>query len=172
MIFETATAPKQFGLSLLFIAVTLLLPVTASYAEWIQAKPRGAMNDILVDTESNRLYISDDCAPLMQLKHLSGTTPRSLHQRQQDQLNGLENTANNSDQNSSSIRTNSQATTIAVLPPDPLNLTYLSQPKFDPLNRNTFNISINNTTIVLTNQHFRIKASIVGRYDRQPECGF
>ncbi len=156
----------------LFIAVTLLLPVTASYAEWIQAKPRGARNDILVDTDSSALYVSDDCAPLMQLKHLSGTKPRSLQQRQQEHSNGLENTTNNSDQNTSSINTNSQAARVAVPPRDPLNLTYLSQPKFDPLNRNTFNISINNTTIVLTNQHFRIKASIVGRYDRQPECGF
>jgi hypothetical protein len=163
---------KQFRLSLLFIAVTLLLPATASYAEWILAKPRGGKNNILVDTESNRLYVSDDCAPLMQLKHLSGTKPRSLQQRQQDHFNASENTSINADQNTSSSNTNSQPDRIAVSPRDPLNLTYLSQPKFDPLNRNTFNISINNTTIALTNQHFRIKASIVGRYDRQPECGF
>jgi hypothetical protein len=163
---------RQFKLSLLFIAVTLLLPVTASYAEWIQAKPRDAMRDILVDTDSGTLYVSDDCAPLMQLKHLSGSKPRSLQQRQQDHVNALENTSNNAAQNSSSINTDSQPARIAVPPRDPLNLTYLSQPKIDLLNRNTFNISINDSAIVLTNQHFRIKASIVGRYDRRPACGF
>ena len=54
---------------------------------------------------------------------------------------------------------------------DPLNLNYQTQPRFDPLNRNNFNISIDNNNIVLSSQHSQIKAKVRGRYDRRTECG-
>lgn len=170
------------------VAVVLLMPISVSHAEWIQAKVIGASNDIWVNTESNALYAGDSCSPLMKLKHLRGTKPRSLRQRRQAyvkrfgnnrnagkpvELDGAQGVGqtNIGNTNSALIGIDSQDARAAGAPPDPLNLSYQTQPEFDPLNRNQFNISINSNSIALTSQHARIKARISGRYDHRPECG-
>lgn len=118
----------------------------------------------------------------MQLKHLSGRKPRSLEQRQQafdstdNHVKQFDNTdTNNADQTNppnTQITNNFERpdASAAVLSPDPLNLNYQTQPIFDPLNRNLFNIRIDNTSITLINQHGTIKARIIGRYDRRAIC--
>jgi hypothetical protein len=154
-----------------FLVVVLLSPFSASHAEWIRAKPNGAGNDIWINTESNALYSGVNCRPLMKLKHLSGKKPRNLRQRQKARVKGFGNQANSGNSNSAQIGIDSQRVGAGVSL-DPLNLSYQTQPEFDPLNRNQFNISIKDNDIALTSRHSRIKARIYGRYDHRPECGF
>jgi hypothetical protein len=170
------------------VAVVLSVPIRASHAEWIKAKSIGANNHIWINTESNALFAGDSCSPLMKLKYLSGNKPRSLRQRQQIYRKRPGNNRNADKQvevsatqsfdqsnhrntNSAAVSDDNQDARAAITPLDPLNLSYQTQPKFDPLNRNQFNISINDNSIALTSQHSRIKARIIGRYDHRPECG-
>ncbi|MEE9345931.1 MAG: hypothetical protein V3U88_10030 [Methylococcales bacterium] len=170
------------------LAVVLFVPMRASHAEWIKARSIGASNHIWINTESNALFAGDSCRPLMKLKYLSGNKPRSLRQRQQIYRKRPGNNRNADKQvefaatqdfdqsnhrntNSAAIGVANQDARAAITPLDPLNLSYQTQPEFDPLNRNQFNISINDNSIALTSQHSRIKARIIGRYDRRSECG-
>jgi hypothetical protein len=171
-----------------FLLAAVLSPISASYAEWIQAKPIGASNDIWVNTESNALYSGDNCSPIMKLKHLSGSKPRTLRQRKhaylkrlgnhsnvgkQNQVNGANHaeTINNGNTVPSAVGINKQNARADGIPVDSLNLSYQSQPAYDPLNRNDFHVSIDNTSILLVSQHFKINARISGRYDHRPKCG-
>ncbi len=162
---------KQCRLTYFIVTVVLYIPISVSHAEWIQAKAIGASNDIWINTESNTLYSGDNCRPLMKLKHLSGKKPRSLRQRLKTRVKGLGNQTNSGNSNSAQIGIDSQNVG-AGASLDPLNLSYQTQPEFDPLNRNQFNISIKDNDIALTSRHSRIKARIYGRYDHRPECGF
>ncbi len=166
---------------LLFFLV-MYIPSSVIRAEWIEARLNAANNNIWINTDRDAIYVGNDCKPLMQLKHLSGRKPRSLEQRQQafnstgNDVKQFDNTdTNNADQINSPntpITNNFEHpdALAAVLSPDPLNLNYQTQPIFDPLNRNLFNIHIDNVSITLINQHSTIKARIIGRYDRRAIC--
>ncbi|MEE9426498.1 MAG: hypothetical protein V3V18_16180 [Methylococcales bacterium] len=174
--------------SIFFLLAAVLWPISASYAEWIQAKPIGASNDIWVNTESNALYSGDNCSPIMKLKHLRGSKPRTLRQRKQafakrlgrhsnaskqDQVKSANNAEQTKNGNAfpAVVGVNNQNARAAGIPVDSLDLSYQSQPEYDPLNRNHFNVSIDNTKILLVSQHFKINARISGRYDHRPKCG-
>jgi hypothetical protein len=171
-----------------FLLAAVLSPISASYAEWIQAEPIGASNDIWVNTESNALYSGDNCSPIMKLKHLRGLKPRTLRQRKQayakqfgrnsnaskqDQVKGASTAEQTKTGNAfpTAVGVNSQNARADGIPVDSLDLSYQSQPAYDPLNRNHFNVSIDNTSILLVSQHFKINARISGRYDHRPKCG-
>ncbi|MEE9412843.1 MAG: hypothetical protein V3V22_07285 [Methylococcales bacterium] len=164
-----------------FLLVVMVLPVSA-HAEWIRATPNGVSNDIWINTESSALYSGDHCKSLMKLKHLSGRKPRNLQQRQQAYVNrwGKQSYAdsrksakqyNSATDSLHAVGIDRQDARAAGAPLDRLNLSYQTQPEFDPLNRNRFNISITDDSILLTNQQASIQARIIGRYDHRPECG-
>lgn len=162
--------------------------INMSHAEWVHAKIQGAKNDIWINTESDALYVGQDCKPLMSLRHLRGRKPRNLSQRKQDFLwiqksNLLKASKNNQgklDKTSLKKPNNPlpklDVFTMANIPfdkisPDSLNLSYRTQPTFDPLHRNNFNVSINDNMITLTSKDATIKARINGRYEYRARCG-
>lgn len=135
----------------LVIIVSLLL-THSSQAEWIEAKMLGAANTVWINTEQDTLYSGGDCTPFMRLRHLQGRKPRTLQQR----------LLNAKSEGGNGVLNQTQR--------DPLDMVYLSQPEYDPLNRNSFNIAIDNTSITLISPQGRIKGTIRGRYDHKPGC--
>lgn len=162
--------------------------INISHAEWVHAKIQGAKNDIWVNTESDALYVGHDCKPLMTLRHLRGSKPRNLLQRKQDFLwvqknNRLKESKENQDKlDKTSLQKSNKSPpkldvfTMVNIPfdkilPDSLNLSYRTQPTFDPLNRNNFDVSINDNMITLTSKDATIKARVNGRYEYRARCG-
>ena len=179
---------RCYRLTDFIFAIALVSTISVSHAEWIKAQSIGASNHIWINTERDALYAGDSCSPLMTLKHMSGNKPRSLRQRQQiyikrsginknaDQKVELGVTqhlirANKPNSHSAVVGDDHQVARARLSPLDPLNLNYQTQPDFDPLNRNQFNIAISDSSITLISQYSRITARISGRYNRRPECG-
>ncbi len=164
---------SHLKLSLWFVFLVLLIQSNAIRAEWIEARLNTGNNNIWINTNRDAIYVGQDCKPLMNLKHLRGRKPRSLEERQQ-----AFNTAANAPEQIDTADTNTltsnksdaPAASVAILNPDPLDLNYQTQPKYDPLNRNTFNILIDNASITLISQYGRVKATIIGRYESRSSC--
>jgi hypothetical protein len=168
------------------VVLVTLTPFRITHAEWISAQAKGAQHAILINTVTDAIYIGDDCAALMTLKHLAGKKPRTLRQRQIDYLKQKKrddiDAKNNQDGSSNSVAARPFTNEIkfadldtpeaiaATRTPDPLNLRYQTQPSFDPLNRNRFTISINNKTIYLTNHQMQIKAIVRNRAEHRSQC--
>lgn len=133
-----------------------LLFAQSIHAEWIEAEMQGAANTVWVNTEQDALYSGGDCAPFMSLHHMQGRKPRNLQQRRQ------EHSLNSTTENGKGVHNQ--------VPRDNLDMVYLSQPEYDPLNRNSFSIAINNSSVTLTSPQGRIKGAIRGRYDQKPGC--
>jgi hypothetical protein len=160
----------------LLISTILYCSTTISLAEWVQADITGAKKNIWINTETNRLYVGNSCTPLMKLKHLRGTKPRPLKQRQQaymKQLISHSNTVKNDRKKPAmtpELRVDRRPVKLSNIQPDPLDLTYKTQPIFDPLNRNNFNIVIDDHEIVLLSQHATIRAKVLARYEHRFQC--